>query len=420
MTDTSEFERYFKVIRDIQRAVLTRNSVKEVLEVVVAKSCEILSAKGSLIRILNKETHQFEVRAACGMGAQYLNKGPVTTEKLIADPRNLHKVILIRDIWNAPRVEYPQDVWNEGIRMIVDVPLAVGIQLMGLIRIYLEEAREFSDSELDFIITVAEQCAGIIERVQLLENQQANFTHIATHMEKLSSLGRMAAGIAHEINNPLAGILLFSSNMSKKVPSEGPLQEGLQIIIRETQRCKTIIQGLLDFARNSQPQMTEADLNVIMRNSIAVVENEFHLKHVNIDNQLLENMVKTHLDCNQILQVFINILLNALQATERNGRVKIQSHVNHRDGLVGITISDNGCGMSPDELEKIFDPFFSTKSQGTGLGLAVSYGIVQNHQGTIKAYSEPGRGSRFVVELPITTETTTEKELNETQAYSDH
>lgn len=420
MTDTSEFERYFKVIRDIQRAVLTRNSVKEVLEVVVAKSCEILNAKGSLIRILNKETHQFEVRATCGMGAQYVNKGPVTTEKLIEDPSKLHKVIQIRDIWNAPRVEYPQDVWNEGIRMIVDVPLAVGIQLMGLIRIYLEEAREFSDSELDFIITVAEQCAGIIERVQLLENQQANFTHIATHMEKLSSLGRMAAGIAHEINNPLAGILLFSSNMSKKVPSEGPLQEGLQIIIRETQRCKTIIQGLLDFARNSQPQMTEADLNVIMRNSIAVVENEFHLKHVNIDNQLLENMVKTHLDCNQILQVFINILLNALQATERNGRVKIQSHVNHRDGLVGITISDNGCGMSSDELEKIFDPFFSTKSQGTGLGLAVSYGIVQNHQGTIKAYSELGRGSRFVVELPITTETTTEKELNETQAYSDH
>jgi two-component system NtrC family sensor kinase len=420
MTDTSEFERYFKVIRDIQREVLTRNSVKEVLEVVVAKSCEILSAKGSLIRILNKETRQFEVRAACGIGEQYLNKGPVTAEKLIANPRNLHKVIFIRDIWNASRVEYPQSVWSEGIRMIVDVPLAVGKQLMGLIQIYLEGAREFSDSELDFIITVAEQCAGIIERVQLLENQQANFTHIATHMEKLSSLGRMAAGIAHEINNPLAGILLFSSNMSKKVPSEGPIQDGLQVIIRETQRCKTIIQGLLDFARDSQPQKTEADLNVIMQNAVAVVENEFHLKHVHIDSQLSEKMVKSHLDWNQILQVFINILLNALQATERNGRVKIQSHVNHREGLVGMTISDNGCGMSSDELEKIFDPFFSTKSQGTGLGLAVSYGIVQNHQGTIKAYSELGRGSRFVVDLPITPETTIEKEFDDIQAYSGH
>ena len=230
----------------------------------------------------------------------------------------------------------------------------------------------------------------------------------------------MAAVIAHEINNPLAGILLFSSNMSKKVPSEGPFQEGLQIIIRETQRCKTIIQGLLDFARDSQPQKTKADLNVIMQNAVAVVENEFHLKHVHIDNHFSENMVKTLLDENQILQVFINILLNALQATERNGRVNTQSHVNQRDDLVGITISDNGCGMSSDELEKIFDPFFSTKSQGTGLGLAVSYGIVQNHQGTIKAYSELGRGSRFVVDLPITPETTIEKEFDDIQAHSGH
>jgi len=420
MTDTSEFEGYFKVIRDIHRAVNTRNSVKEVLDVVVAKSCEILNAKGSLIRILNKETDEFEVRAACGMGAQYLNKGPVTTEKLLADPTNLHEVIQIRDIWNAPRVEYPQNAWNEGIRMILDVPLAVENELVGLIRIYLEEARDFSKSELDFIVTIAEQCACIIKRVRLMEHQQENFTHMAAHMDKLSSLGRMAAGIAHEINNPLAGILLFSSNMSKKVPAEGPLQDGLQIIIRETRRCKTIIQGLLDFSRDSQPQKTEADINVIMQNSLAVVENEFHLKHVSIDNQLAENMVKTYLDGNQILQVFINILLNALQASEKNGQVLIHSHVDHEKGLVGMTVSDDGCGMASEALEKIFDPFFSTKSQGTGLGLAVSYGIVKNHQGTIKAYSEPGRGTRFVVELPITSGTIAKKALNEIPAYSDN
>jgi len=420
MTDVSEFESYFQVIRDIQRAVHTRNSVKEVLEVVVTKSTQILNAKGALIRILNKDTHQFEVRVACGMGEQYLSKGPVSTDKLIADPRNLHKVIQIRDIWNAPRVEYPQNAWNEGIRMMLDVPLAVENQLVGLIRIYLEKAREFSDSELDFIVTIAEQCAGIIERVQLLENQQAHFTHIATHVDKLSSLGRMAAGVAHEINNPLAGILLFSSSMSKKVPVEGPLQDGLQIIIRETQRCKTIIQGLLDFSRNSKPHTTKADLNVIMRNSIAVVENEFHLKHVHMDSRLSDRMVKTLLDENQIMQVFINILLNALHASERDGHVTVKNHLDERLRTVGMSISDNGCGITPDILEKIFEPFFSTRSQGTGLGMAVSYGIVKNHQGTIKAYSELGRGTRFVVEFPITDDVPIEKEFDETQTHSGH
>ena len=238
--------------------------------------------------------------------------------------------------------------------------------------------------------------------------------------QKLESIGTLASGVAHEINNPLTGILLFSSNMSKKVPAKGPLQDGFKIIIRETQRCKTIIQGLLDFARDSQPQKTEADINVIMLNSIAVVENEFHLKHVSIDNQLAREMVETYLDENQIMQVFINILLNALQASEKNSRVKIQSHVNYQEGLVGMTISDDGCGMSPDELENIFDPFFSTKAQGTGLGLAVSYGIVKNHEGTIKAYSEPGRGTHFVVELPIATGIRAKKDFDETQAYTGH
>ena len=179
MTESSEFERYFQVIRDIQRAVHKRTSLREVLDIVVTKSTDILNAKGALIRILNKETNQFEVRAACGMGNNYLHKGPVTTEKLLADPRNLHTVILITDIWNAPRVEYPKQVWEEGIHMILDVPLAVEDKLVGMIRIYLEKEREFSASELDFIITVAEECDGIIERVRLLELQQAHFNHLA-------------------------------------------------------------------------------------------------------------------------------------------------------------------------------------------------------------------------------------------------
>ena len=203
--------------------------------------------------------------------------------------------------------------------MMIDVPLAITEQMIGLIRIYLAERRGFSDDELDFIVTVAEQCACIIERVQLMENQQAQFDHLATQMDKMSSLGRMAAGIAHEINNPLAGILLYSSNMSKKVPPGGPLEEGLNIIVKETQRCKTIIQGLLEFARDREPQKVPADINDIMETALGIVENEFRLRHVDLERQLAEDMVKTFLDENQIEQVFINLLLNALHAVEENG-----------------------------------------------------------------------------------------------------
>jgi two-component system NtrC family sensor kinase len=401
MTSSTKFENYFHVFRDIIRAMHSSTSLKEVLNVVVIKSADVLDAKGALLRILNKETNQFDVRAAWGLGERYLSKGPVTTEKLLSDPTELHKVKIITDIWHAPRVEYPQEAWNEGIRMMIDVPLAVTEQMIGLIRIYLTEQRGFTVDELDFIRTVAEQCACIIERVQLMENQQARFDHLATRMDKMSSLGRMAAGIAHEINNPLTGILLYSSNMSKKVPPESPLDEGLNIIIQETQRCKTIIQGLLEFARDREPQMISANVNDIVERAIGIVDNEFRLRHVTKNIQLAGGMIKTMLDGNQIEQVFINLLLNALHAVEGNGIVTVKSEVDSEQEKVRVEITDNGCGVAATDIKKIFEPFYSTKSKGTGLGLSVSYGIVNNHQGDIRVFSIPGQTTRFTVELPI-------------------
>jgi len=409
MTSSTKFESYFHVFRDIIRAMHSSTSLQEVLKVVVTKSAGVLDAKGALLRILNKETNRFDVRAAWGLGERYLSKGPVTTEKLLSDPSELYNVKIITDIWHAPRIEYPQEAWDEGIRMMVDVPLAVSEQMIGLIRLYLTKRRRFSDDELDFIITVAEQCACIIERVQLMENQQARFDHLATQMEKMSSLGRMAAGIAHEINNPLAGILLYSSNMSKKVPQGDPLEEGLNIIIKETQRCKTIIQGLLEFARDREPQKVPADINAIMETALGILDNEFRLRHVDLELQLSENMVKTLLDENQIEQVFINLLLNAIHAVEENGRVTIQTAVDSENNKVQVEITDNGCGIAADDIKKIFEPFYSTKAKGTGLGLAVSYGIVKNHQGDIRVYSVPGKITRFTIELPIQDENSSEK-----------
>jgi two-component system NtrC family sensor kinase len=401
MTPSTKFENYFNVFKDIIRAMHSSTSLQEVLNVVVAKCCDVLNFKGALLRIFNEETNQFEVRAACGMGEHYLSKGPITTEKLLHDPTELHKAQIISDIWHTPRVEYPQQAWNEGIRMMVDVPLAIKDRLVGMIRIYLTEQRKFAEDELDFITTVAEQCACIIERVQLMENQQAQFTHLTTQVEKLTSLGRMAAGIAHEINNPLAGILLYSSNMSKKVPPGGPLEEGLQIIIKETQRCKTIIQGLLEFARDREPQKIPANINEIMETALSIVDNEFRLRHVRIEKQLANDMVETLLDENQIVQVFINLLLNAVHAVEENGWITVQSAVDPEQKRIQVEIADNGCGISANDIKKIFDPFFSTKPNGTGLGLSVSYGIIQNHQGDIRVFSEPGKGTRVMIEFTI-------------------
>lgn len=410
MTSSTKFEGFFHVFRDIIRAMHSVTNLQEVIDVVVTRSAGVLNAKGALIRILNRETNLFEVRAAFGLGERYLSKGPVTTEKLLAAPSELNKVHIITDLWHDPRVEYPQEKWDEGIRMMVDVSLAIDEHMVGLIRIYLTEQREFSDDELDFIKTVAMQCACVIERVKHMENQESHFTHLATQVDKLSSLGRMAAGIAHEINNPLAGILLYSSNLSKKVPSGGALEEGLKIIIKETQRCKTIIQGLLEFARDKKPQKVMTNINDIIESALGILYNEFHLQHVRIEKNLSKDIEKLFLDENQIEQVFINLLLNALHAVDDSGLITVQSAMDAERNSIHVEVADNGCGIAAGDIKNIFEPFFSTKANGTGLGLAVSYGIIRNHQGDLRVFSEPGQGTRFVIKLPALVENSIGKE----------
>ena len=394
-------ETFYRVFRDISTLVHTGKSLKEVLDRVVWKASELLDAKGALLRIRNLETQQFDVAAAHGMGERYLNKGPVTSEKILSDEIRQNRVLIIEDIWKAPRVEYPQEAWDEGIRMMLDIPLTVVDQTIGLLRIYLTEKREFTEDELSFMVSIGEQCACAINKARLIENQKARYDQLAIHTEKMSALGRMAAGIAHEINNPLAGILLFSSNLSKKVPEKGPMKEGLDIIIRETVRCKTIIQELLEFSRDREPQKEMVNPNTIIEKALKMLENEFRLHHIQIKKQLSDDLQETMLDENQIEQIFVNLLLNAVQAIIKKGVITVTSRMDENREKALIEIADTGSGISAENIAKIFEPFFSTKPKGTGLGLAVSYAIVKNHQGDINAFSKPGEGTRFVLEFPI-------------------
>jgi signal transduction histidine kinase len=394
-------ETFYRVFRDISTLVHTGKSLKEVLNRVVWKAAELLDAKGALLRICNLEKQQFDVAAAHGLGERYLTKGPVTSEKILVDEIKQNRVFIIDDIWKAPRVEYPQEAWDEGIRMMLDIPLTVVDEMIGLLRIYLEKKRDFSEDELDFMVSIGEQCACAINKARLIENQKARYDQLALHTEKMSALGRMAAGIAHEINNPLAGILLFSSNMRKKVLQEGPIKEGLDVIIRETVRCKSIIQELLEFSRDREPQKELINVNSVIEKALRILENEFRLHHIDIEACLSDQVLETLLDENQIEQVFVNLLLNAVQAIGENGCITVKSQMDRDCRRAVIEIDDTGSGISSENMAKIFDPFFSTKPKGTGLGLAVSYAIVKNHEGDINAFNNPKGGTRLAVELPI-------------------
>jgi two-component system NtrC family sensor kinase len=401
MDAEADFKTLFGTFRRISRSVHTSRSVNEMLDLAVRTTAEALHAKGAILRILNLKSDEFELGASYGLSEKYLSKGHVARKGLYIEAPGNQRPIIIRDVPRDHRVQYPREAQEEGIQMMMDLPLILANDVVGLVRIFFTEARDFSQEELEFAEAIGEQCSYAIDKARLIERQRMEYQHLAGKTEKLSSLGRLAAGIAHEINNPLGGILLYGTNLIKKIPKEGPLNEGLEVIINETMRCKRIIQDLLEFSRERPPSKAMANINGIIEKTLSILENEFRLKHIQIKMDLLKEMPQILLDASQLEQVFVNLLINAIEATQVGGTVSVRSLVGPDREWVRVEITDTGCGISSEHMARIFEPFFSTKPKGTGLGLAVSYGIVQNHQGTIWATSRLGQGTCFTIELPI-------------------
>ena len=402
MDSVNAFETYYGVLRDIIRGMHPLHDLEGVLNLGVRKTAEALGAKGALVQLFDPSSQQNALQVSWGMDESHFSNDQETSESLKRLGRVQEKVLFTSDILSAPEFVSAQQAWDEGVRLIMELPLVIDTQMLGVMRIFLTEKRRFSNDELDFILTISEQFACVIGRLQCVKSMEAQYDRLAKHTEKMSSLGRMASGIAHEINNPLAGILLYSSNMINKVSDISPLKEGLEIIMSETTRCKGIIQGLLEFARDREPQKVVTDVNLIVKKSLKILKNEFHIRHITVDLDLGDSML-VFLDENQIEQVLVNILLNAIQAIDKNGTISIKTSVNRKQEELKIEITDSGGGIAPEQIDKIFDPFFSTKSRGTGLGLAVSYGIINSHEGNIKVDSRPGQGARFTVTLPLLT-----------------
>ena len=220
--------------------------------------------------------------------------------------------------------------------------------------------------------------------------------------EKLASLGELVAGIAHEINNPLTGILVFTSLLSNDAKLHPALKNDLETIVRETERCATIVRGLLEFSRESIPQKNWSSLNGIMDAALMLVRHQSMFQDIEIVKDYDESLPDVLADHNQVEQVFVNILLNAGQAMHYGGKLTITSGVTTDGGSVFVTIADTGSGIPEEILSRIFDPFFTTKeNKGTGLGLSISYGIINNHGGTIEVQSTIGWGTTFTISLPV-------------------
>ncbi len=284
-----------------------------------------------------------------------------------------------------------------------DAPLVVGGRVTGMLRI--DRGHPLSQEQLALYFALASDVSKAIERLDAQRARTRLVQERLLQSEKMSSVGQLVSGVAHELNNPLTGIMGFAQLLLLGDLEDGARRQ-VETIYQEADRASKIVSNLLTFARRRRAQKELTNLNTLIERVLELRNYDLRVRNIEVECALDPALPDTMVDANQLLQVFLNIIINAEQAMRAAGedaagtlRVRTWSGA----GAVSVSFADSGPGMSPETLRRVFDPFFTTKEagDGTGLGLTISYGIIEEHGGRIWAESATGRGTAFTIELPL-------------------
>jgi len=273
-------------------------------------------------------------------------------------------------------------------------------------------SREVAQGNLDVKVRVesndelqvlAESFTAMAQALKRRDEQLKEFaTQKIMESERLALIGQLSANVAHELNNPLQGIVTYSYLLLEDTPCDDSTKNSLEKIVAQANRCRDIIRGLLDFSRQRKPDKTQCNVNTVLQECTSLIENQAIFHNIQIRKDFHAQLPMIVLDPSQIERVFINIIINAAEAMDGTGELYLATRLSEDGEFIEIEFTDTGQGINKEDLDKIFDPFFTTKDvgHGTGLGLAISYGIIKSHGGKISVDSTVGEGTTFVISLP--------------------
>jgi signal transduction histidine kinase len=287
------------------------------------------------------------------------------------------------------------------------IPLIAKGNLLGILFLPPKLSRlPYQENDLEFISILVNQLSVALDNAALYEREKKTLQELQSaqqrmiESERLAALGRLSGSIAHEVNNPLGIINNYLTIMSRSLKDNLEVRKNLEIVQGEVRRIASIVRRLLDFYRPTIERPHEFDICQVLSEIVDLVRNDFKNSSIEIQESICASPCKMFGSSEKLKQVFLNLLLNSKDAMREGGRVDIS--VTKKDGQAEIDFSDRGTGIDESDLPNIFEPFFTTKKdQGTGLGLAVCYGVVRSHDGTISAANNPGGGATFTVKFPL-------------------
>jgi two-component system NtrC family sensor kinase len=392
---------------EVSRMVTSSLDLNEILDATMHGIEGIVPAEAGLVVLVSEESDSLEVRTSFGPDDSGVARAPEWGEGILGrvvesgEPRLVNDVD--RDAEFLPEVD---EVGGVTAKSVLCVPLATRNRVIGAMQLLNRSGGGFTEEDRELVQAIAASVAVALENAGLygeladfaqeLERSQAQLVQA----EKMAAIGRLAASVAHEINNPLQSIHNTLHLTRQEKLSREKRGEYLEMAQAEVERLVKVVQRMLDFYRPSKGGSVRVDLNEIVENVLALVGKKLQHSGVEVSTEL-GKIPRIEVVQDQITQVFLNLAINATEAMPSGGELVVRTMAAEDEDSVLVQFEDSGEGMSAEQVANLFEPFYTTKQNGTGLGLAISYGIVERHGGSIDVESQPGKGATFTVRLPI-------------------
>ena len=397
---------YKKTISNLSKAMVSILNLNELCSKIITTTTEAMMVQVAFIYVLDEEEGFYKQYESIGVADGTIELRYPKDDSLFKWLES-HNEIFIREeleryTTDTATLEIVSRLKRMGSELCI--PLITKQKLIGIINLGVKGKGDmYTHEDLDLLTTLSNQATVALENARLYEDISRAKVQMQ-RADRLASLGTLTAGLAHEIRNPLVAIKTFTQLLPERFDDSEFREHFLSVTAGEVDRISSLVTELLDFARPSQPKLNKEDLNQVVEKMLMLVDTESHKKNVQVLKDYYEFLPPVVFDREQIKQVLLNVLLNAVDATPEDGTISVSTKPVKKNGsldYVQIVISDTGKGIADDDLDKVFTPFYTTKHEGSGLGLAISHQIIQEHQGTIEVESTRDQGTTFRINLPV-------------------
>ena len=390
----------------VGQTIVSSLDLKEVLKRITREAVRLTKTRLCSLMLLDETGRELVIRAEHGSSKQYVRKPNLKIEdSLLGQVVILKNHLFVMDVKREPRYKFSDLATREGLCSLLSVPLLYEGSPIGVLNVYTEKPHVFTQEEVNILMALASLSAIAIEKARLYERVMLAEEYVRKN-EKISMLGSISAEVAHEIRNPMTVINMLIHSMERDMDSKDPKRRDVEIIRQKVAQANHMITQLLDISKSRNPMLEEVHLNELLNELLLLMRHRFSLKNIRVVSRFTESLPTLKSDRLRLEQAFLNLLFNATEAMPEGGQLTvvtqwIEANSRNETPRIAVSIRDSGIGITQEQQKRLFEPFFTLRPMGVGLGLSVVQRVVKDHNGSIRVKSRPGKGSLFVLEFPL-------------------